>query len=112
MNICYTTLLYVSVPLLSIRGRIASGDWSRLFCCMNAIATVFVINDVKNLPAQDLHRLFTAIQDKKEANRHNELNKAVVKPNFSVIIETLEPMSYEEGKIEIVDYYRMFTVEQ
>ena len=24
----------------------------------------------------------------------------------------LEPTSYEEGKVEIVDYYRMFTIEQ
>ena len=65
---------------------------------MNAIASctpkgpVFVINNVKNLPAQDLHRLFTAIQGKKEANRHNELNNAVVKPNFPVIIETSDNM--------------------
>ena len=112
--------------LLLIQTRASEGDWSTMFCCLNSIkhctsnGPILIIRDVKNLQPQRLHDLFSILESRKE---NNEID-------FPTIVETsdnlwmhkmqsdsakmafkfyyLNPMSYNDGKKELVDKLSLF----
>ena len=116
--------------LLLIQTRASEGDWSTMFCCLNSIkhctsnGPILIIRDVKNLQPQRLHNLFSILESRKERNEISD------KIDFPTIVETsdnlwmnklqsdsakmafkfyyLNPMSYNDGKKELVDKFSLF----
>ena len=97
-----------------------------MFCCLNSIKhctsywPILIVRDVKNLQPQRLHNFFSILESRKESD----------KIDFPVIVETsdnlwisemqsdlakmafefyyLNPMSYNDGKKELVDKLSLF----
>ena len=116
--------------LLLIQTRASEGDWSTMFCYLNSIkhctsnGPILIIRDVKNLQPQRLHNLFSILESRKE---RNEISNKI---DFPTILETsdnlwmnkmqsdsakmafefyyLNPMSYNDGKKELVDKLSLF----
>ena len=112
--------------LLLIQTRASEGDWSTMFCCLNSIkhctsnGPILIIRDVKNLQPQRLHNLFSILESRKESNKidfptiletsdnlwMNKMQSDSAKMAFQFYY--LNPMSYNDGKKELVDKFSLF----
>ena len=112
--------------LLLIQTRASEGDWSTMFCCLNSIkhctsnGPILIIRDVKNLQPQRLHNLFSILEGRKESNKigfptiletsdnlwMNKMQSDSAKMAFKFYY--LNPMSYNDGKKELVDKFSLF----
>lgn len=109
-----------------IQTRASEGDWLTMFCCLNSIkhctsyGPILIIRDVKNLQPHRLHIFFSILESRKESDKIsfpaivetsdnlwiNEMQSDSAKMVFKFYY--LNPMSYNDGKKELVDEFSLF----
>ena len=115
----YFTEMKYSLYLIQTRAN--EGDLSTMFCCLNTIKhctsywPILIIRDVKNLQPQRVHNFFSILESRKESDNIgfpaivetsdnlwiNEMQSDLAKIAFEFYY--LNPMSYNDGKKELVD---------
>ena len=108
-NVVLRYMYRISFSALLIQQRISDGDWSTIFCCLNAIkgcdsmGPILFIRDVKNLQSGQLHELLEGLHKVKESeNTKNNIilensNEKVMTLTFPVIIETSDNLWMREA---------------
>lgn len=116
----------VMYSVTTVREKIEQSDWFNMFCCLRTIThcshkgPILIIRDVTNFQPETLRYLLSSLHSLKEETNSDE-TKSIT---FPVILETLgsfmdsntaaferfslQEMSYEEGKQELVTKYHIF----
>lgn len=113
-----------------LHRRILNGSWNSLICTCNAISmcapqnrSVLIVREFMNMNEDDLLRLMKSLEKMKQKQVHFPViletadflwldQSPVGKSSSSFEPYTVKPMSFEEGKKEIVERLKIWTLEE
>jgi len=129
----FTTLIRYkwSFSAYLIRDRIAAGDWSTTYCCLDAFKkcsdheAILIVRDIKNFPPDNLHHFLNALHPLKEhdGRSYSQVRSPVLletsdalwmkdmytdTSNSAFRFYYMKPMTYSTGKSVMVDKFALF----